>query len=117
MEPRRGQRAVHRGLTLPFDIRDRRHDADRGVATLATVAGPAAVKCFAVAALLAAGLLAACLFTASSAPPPLKSARLWTAAGVAGIVLLSGPRRRDAFYSVGLDGLVFVWAAATWLDA
>lgn len=100
------------GLTLPFDIRDRRHDAQRGVSTLATVAGPATVQGLAVAALLAAAFFAAIVGSSS-----WRSARLWTAIATAGIVLLASEQRHDAFFSVGLDGLVFAWAAATWIDA
>lgn len=104
------------GLTIPFDVRDLRHDAERGVATLATAAGPTAATLLAAALVLAAGGLAS-WSTATLGQPPWHSLRAWAALVIAAAVLTARPGRPDAFYSVGLDGLVFAWAAATWGDA
>lgn len=94
------------GLTLPFDIRDAQDDRQQGLATLATTAGPGTVRVVASIVLAPAGAFAGYDHAAG-----------WAAIAAVCVALLASPRRPDAFYSVGLDGLVFAWAAATWADA
>lgn len=103
-------------ITVPFDIRDLRTDAHRGVRTLPSVLGQGRAKAIAVAALVVFVGLAA-LRVALSGQWPVLAAYAFTAAVSAALVLGANEQRSDMYCSFWLDGMMVLLAGSVALTS
>jgi 4-hydroxybenzoate polyprenyltransferase len=101
-------------ITIPFDIRDLRTDAQKGVRTLPSVLGQGRAKAIAVLA-LAVFVGMAALRVSTTGQWPMLVAYAFTAAVSGVLVCYANEQRSDMYCSFWLDGMMVLLAASVWL--